>query len=261
MRRRCWTVRSMRPATRARATPRRLQRVALARAYAAMLFTPRKENLGTSGASGVADVDGALFHGDPHPGNILVTESLPMRVALVDWGQCKVLPRQDVERVERLVQLLVRRGSGQPASQDALDTEIKDIVQSIGVKFFEDAPMQSASALATWLFDASAKQLPSGDKFEFETGELSKNSPIAQVQNFPQSLVFLGRASVLIRGLCAKMNVTKWSLAEEWTEFLIRRDNRDSSLLARFAKAVLNIVRRWCAAWWHFRRTVLRVRW
>ncbi|MFQ5792819.1 MAG: AarF/UbiB family protein, partial [Acidobacteriota bacterium] len=49
----------------------------------------------------------ALFHGDPHPGNIfhvLDGEENPYRIALLDWGLLGVFPR---EQRAKLVQLLV----------------------------------------------------------------------------------------------------------------------------------------------------------
>ena len=54
-----------------------------------VLFSPQKE---------------AVFHGDPHAGNVFFMRHEPGRIALIDWGLCGILPRQ---RRERLVQLLL----------------------------------------------------------------------------------------------------------------------------------------------------------
>lgn len=244
---------------------------ALARGYAAMLFgkSPSEmqpEYVPDTASKGAAPV-GALFHGDPHPGNILIDlEKMPPRVALIDWGQCKVLPSEDVARVEQIVQLLLTRDASTAGEQAEVDLQMASLVGGLGVRFFPTAPKQTAAALATWLFDASAEKLPSGEDFDFESGELSKYSPVAQVKSFPQSLVFLGRASVLLRGLCAKMNITTFKLAQEWSNFVRMRDSRLSAArkvgwFHKILAALLQRLRQWRGALWRFKRYALRVRW
>ena len=49
----------------------------------------------------------------------------------------------------------------------------------------------------------------------YESSELSAGSPVAEVASFPRDLVFVGRSTVLIRGLSARLGV-RWSLAKEW---------------------------------------------
>lgn len=51
----------------------------------------------------------------------------------------------------------------------------------------------------------------------YDTGELSPKSPVGEVASFPQDLVFVGRATVLIRGLSARLGI-EWSLAKEWCD-------------------------------------------
>ena len=72
-------------------------------------------------------------------------------------------------------------------------------------------PARHAAATAIWLFDSTAKSLPGG----YDPGELSPNSPVSPVAAFPQELVYVGRATVLIRGLTAALN-EEWNLAKEW---------------------------------------------
>jgi len=45
--------------------------------------------------------------------------------------------------------------------------------------------------------------------------ELSASSPIKQVLSFPQELVMLGRATVLIKGIAKRLEIP-WSLASKW---------------------------------------------
>lgn len=62
-----------------------------------------------------------------------------------------------------------------------------------------------------WLFDGSVDNLPGG----YDKGELSPNSPVKELKSFPQDLVLVGRASILIKGLSSRLNIP-WSLAQEW---------------------------------------------
>ena len=71
--------------------------------------------------------------------------------------------------------------------------------------------VEGPAATAMWLFDGSATTLPGG----IDSGELSPNSPVQVLQSFPQDLVLVGRSTVLIKGIAARLNVT-WSLANQW---------------------------------------------
>lgn len=91
---------------------------------------------------------------------------------------------------------------------------LADAAMELGVVFkpeCEDTTNVGA-ALAMWLFDSTAATtLPGG----YDSNELSSRSPVAQVASFPQALVFVGRSTVLIRGLANRLRVP-WSLAHEW---------------------------------------------
>ena len=81
----------------------------------------------------------------------------------------------------------------------------------LGVKLKPNAKPEAAPAVGVWLFDGAAEKLPGG----YDTGELSPNSPVKELQSFPQDLVLVGRASILIKGLSNRLNIP-WSLAQEW---------------------------------------------
>jgi aarF domain-containing kinase len=65
--------------------------------------------------------------------------------------------------------------------------------------------------VALVLFGNSDTVLPGGYAGE----EISENSPINQVTEFPQELVLLGRATVMIRGIANRLGVT-WGLCDRW---------------------------------------------
>lgn len=66
-------------------------------------------------------------------------------------------------------------------------------------------------ALALLLFGDPEAKMPGN----FSSAELSDESPIRAIAAFPQELVLLGRATILIKGIAKRLGV-RWSLAEKW---------------------------------------------
>lgn len=149
-----------------------------------------------------------FFHGDPHPGNIMFQPN--GEVALIDWGQTKQISRRLKLNLARVITALANR----PAVLEDKDFALfGKLVTEIGVKMTPTASNVTCAALAIWLFD-STPELPGG----YSTNELSDLAPVRKVASFPQELVFVGRSTVLIRGIAAALGV-EWSLAEEWAPF------------------------------------------
>jgi len=147
-----------------------------------------------------------FFHADPHPGNIFVLED--GSIGLIDFGQVKQITGRKRETLAKLMVSLVQKGP------DGIPEDLKrigDLAIELGVEIKEDAKEEAACATAIWLFDGSVQDLPGG----YENKELSGNSPVNELKSFPQDLVLVGRASVLIKGLSARLNIP-WSLANEW---------------------------------------------
>ena len=72
-----------------------------------------------------------------------------------------------------------------------------------GVTFAEDAKPEAAVALALLLFADPDVKMPGG----FSSKELSDTSPIKAIASFPQELVLLGRATVLIKGISQRLGI------------------------------------------------------
>lgn len=147
-----------------------------------------------------------FIHGDPHPGNIFVLEG--GRVALIDCGQTAQLYREQ--------RLLVAEAILASANYDGTPAMIKtlaDVVRNFGVTFFPDTEDEDAAAasVALYLFGEKDVEFPGG----YSKKEFSPKSPLRRLATFPQELVLLGRASVLVKGVAARLDVA-WSVAKKW---------------------------------------------
>eukprot|EP00522_Entomoneis_paludosa_P000968 CAMPEP_0172474680 /NCGR_PEP_ID=MMETSP1065-20121228/69484_1 /TAXON_ID=265537 /ORGANISM="Amphiprora paludosa, Strain CCMP125" /LENGTH=221 /DNA_ID=CAMNT_0013232869 /DNA_START=1074 /DNA_END=1735 /DNA_ORIENTATION=- len=102
--------------------------------------------------------------------------------------------------------------------------KLATLVRQFGVTLVEDTKEKEGENAATtggnvdllcsvalFLFGNADQTLPGG----YSTNELDENSPIKRVASFPQELVLLGRATVLLKGIAKKLNVS-FSLAEQW---------------------------------------------
>ena len=157
-------------------------------------------------AFGITILFGGFFHADPHPGNIFVLDD--GRIGLIDFGQVKQIgQRASATLAKVMVALSERTSDTDPVQLD----EISRLALELGVRLREGAPREGPAATAIWLFDGSVKTLPGG----FDTNELSPDSPVKVLKSFPQELTLVGRSTVLIKGIAARLNVT-WSLADEW---------------------------------------------
>ena len=186
---------------------------ALGEAYARMIF-------------------GAGFvHGDPHPGNVFVQPG--GAVALLDCGQTKQLSGADVERLGAVIARLQAYRAA-PADRAAL-AALGDAVRAYGVELrprdvdelYEPTKEAAAldddaclAAIAVTLFgDKSVDEIPGG----YSADELSADSPLKRLKSFPQALVLMGRAAVIIRGIASKLEVN-YSLADAWEQAARERE-------------------------------------
>jgi aarF domain-containing kinase len=156
-----------------------------------------------------------FVHGDPHPGNIFIGEG--GKVSLIDCGQFKALSRP--QRVQ-LAQVVLAVADYQKSSEDSTASadakrRLAELVREFGVTFLEgyEADDDLACAVALVLFGDSDRSLPGG----YSSNELSEVSPLKRVASFPQELVLMGRATVLIKGIAKKLEVPL-SLAGRWRD-------------------------------------------
>lgn len=95
--------------------------------------------------------------------------------------------------------------------QGRLTKELAQLVRSFGVSFKEGAGDDCAAAVAILLFGHTDTILPGGYAGE----EISLDSPIVQVQEFPAELVLLGRATVMVKGIANRLQIS-WGLSDRW---------------------------------------------
>jgi aarF domain-containing kinase len=150
------------------------------------------------------------------------------RVALLDCGQVKILNTSQRLGLAKLIvmvnfweQLDLERQSCLEAGKDiveitkAINKQTKilaETVKSFGVTFKEGAGDECAAAVAILLFGNTNTKLPGG----FAGEEISKDSPIVQVLEFPAEFILLGRATVMIKGIANRLGI-KWGLSDKWT--------------------------------------------
>jgi len=161
-------------------------------------------------AFGRCILDDGFFHADPHPGNLLVLRD--GRIGLIDFGQVKQISGMTRATLARLMIALAARtkSEGTAATPDEM-ARIVDLGLELGVRLAPGAPAEGPAAVAMWIFDGAREQLPGG----FEQSELSPKSPATALASFPQDLVLVARAAVLVKGIAAALDVD-WSLAQRW---------------------------------------------
>ena len=159
-----------------------------------------------------------FIHGDPHPGNIFIGEGAK-QVSLIDCGQFKSLGR---ERRLQFAELVLAVGDYQDAINDkngiAMSVEeaklkLANCARSFGIECVDGREEETdlACAIALVLFSDTGTELPGG----YSSNELDENSPIKLLTSFPQELVLLGRATVLLKGIAKKLQVPL-SLVDTW---------------------------------------------
>lgn len=155
-----------------------------------------------------------IIHGDPHPGNIFILENGD--VALLDCGQVKMLKSKERIKLAELVVLVNQWEAANKANPNSAESKrlialLADNVRKSGVSFAPDVGDDCAAAVAILLFGNTGTKLPGG----FAGEELSRDSPIAKVIEFPQEQVLLGRATVMIKGIANRLGLS-WSLSDRW---------------------------------------------
>jgi len=147
-----------------------------------------------------------FIHGDPHPGNIFVTET--GEIALIDCGQVAQLYRDQ----RLLVAEAILRAANYDGSPEA-NRNLAEVVSEFGVTFSADTINRDAAgaSVALYLFGDPSVPFPGG----YSREEFSPKSPLKALKTFPTELVLLGRASVLIKGVAAKLGL-EWNVAKKW---------------------------------------------
>ena len=164
-------------------------------------------------------------------------------MTLLDCGQTKQLSIADRAQLRSVILRLqaYRRDPTNPTTLRALADDIKDFgvqlrpreittpnddaLEETAAKIQEEDDANCLASIALLLFGDKSLPLPGG----YDDNELGPNSPLKRLASFPQSLVLLGRAAVLIRGIAAKLKVP-YSLADAWEDAADRAALAESPL-------------------------------
>jgi len=151
-------------------------------------------------------LESGFFHADAHPGNIFILDD--GRIGLIDFGQVKQVSSDYRKTVAKVILALDERKSDENPDDLA---KIGNYASGLGIELKDDVPAHGQAAIAMWLFDGSVETFPSG----YDESEVSPNSPLKAMKEFPHDLVLLARSTVLIKGLAKRFGV-RWSLSQEW---------------------------------------------
>ena len=141
------------------------------------------------------------------------------RIGLIDFGQVKQISGRNRETLAKVMIALDEREDGNLEDME----RIGNLALELGVEIKDGAKDEAPAAIALWLFDGSATELPGGYAF----GELDPNSPVKELKSFPQDLVLAGRAAILIKGVSNRLGVP-WSLSQQWAPIAREVLNRNA---------------------------------
>ncbi len=100
-----------------------------------------------------------------------------------------------------------RKSDDNPADLDRIGRS----AAGMGIELKDDVPAHGHAAIAMWLFYGSVETFPNG----YDEREMSPNSPVKAMKEFPNDLVLLARSTVLVKGLAKRFGI-RWSLSQEW---------------------------------------------
>jgi aarF domain-containing kinase len=100
-------------------------------------------------------------------------------IGLIDFGQVKQISGRSRETLAKVMIALDERiGDDRPEDLE----RIGNLALELGVTLNDNAQDEAPAAVAMWLFDGATKVLPGG----YDLGELSPNSPVKELDSFPQ---------------------------------------------------------------------------
>ena len=162
-------------------------------------------------------IDGAL-NGDPHPGNVLVVREGARaggepRLALVDYGQVKLISPEDRLRLARLVVALADADAAAPAHV----ATVARLIHDMGLTTRRNDP-DTLFRLARVYFDRDDLIATEGLHVQAYIEKLQAADPLVSA---PQSFVLVARASIMLRGLGHMLNQHR-SGAQAWRPLAVR---------------------------------------
>ena len=139
---------------------------------------------------------GGIFNGDPHPGNILCLED--GRLGLIDYGQCKRLPRASQRSLAQLICSV---------ADDCADAEVADAFRQVGLITKNDDTAFIAKFARLVLGPLRSEHLEHDWHMKLHKSD--------RVLKFPPDLIIFMRVAALLRGLSLTLKQDV-SVAEQW---------------------------------------------
>jgi aarF domain-containing kinase len=157
-------------------------------------------------------VDGE-FNGDPHPGNLLVVREKDgdfRKLALVDYGQVKVLDATQRLHLARVVSALARCDESNLAHRK----RVADLVHEMGFHTKTDS-VDAAFKFAVLSYDRDDRITTEGRNIQEVIEDLNAKDGITKMSD---DFVMASRCSLMLRGLGHMLNQHR-SCAKAWKPF------------------------------------------
>ena len=199
-----------------------------------LLMTPReRRRVASMGAEAIFKMafDDGFFHGDPHPGNLILTPD--GRLALLDFGMVGFMSRGDVEALSRLFIATIRRDA---------DAALRGL-EGLGVRYATEVRADLVQELREFLHKYSGLTVG-----EFSLGQalselisLARRYRVSMPPVFPLLTKALVTAEALARAIDPTINV--YELAQPYARRLLLERYEPDALLERTQERAVEYAR------------------
>lgn len=188
-----------------------------------LLLPAERRRVATMGADAIFKMafDDGFFHGDPHPGNLILTPE--GNLALLDFGMVGYLSRGDIEALSRLFLAVIRRDA---------DSALRGL-EGLGVRYAQEVRPALVQELRGFLFKysgLSVGEVTLGQALG-ELISIARRYRLSVPPVFPLLTKALVTAEALARSIDPSLNV--FEVARPYARRLLQERFQPAALAAR----------------------------